>query len=521
MPLNRVPDVFAVADLDSSRRWYEPPLERTADPPLAPVTTVGRADHDGRLPSGRRPGRGTIAAVRRILTRGVASVVVVLAVSSSSAAAATAPSGQTVVDWNTIARQAIARGAGSNVSTAMVQVAVYDAVTAIDGRFEPFATRIRAHRRASQEAATAAAAHRLLVLLFPAQAEELDRTYADYLAGIPDGKPKSEGIAVGERAARGTFAFREGDGRDNQVPWVQPPPGPGVFEPTTPGPPAGTALAQTRPFTFDSPARFRPDGPTSLSSPRYAAEFDEVKELGRLDSVTRTAEQTAIALFWADGSISQWNRALQRITIARELSLPGAARLFALGSVAGPTRLSDAGRRSTTTRGGGRSTRSRVPTPTATPRRRRSRIGNRSCGRRRTTPNIHPGTPATRPRSRRRSPPSSAATRCPGASTARRAERRATTAASRRLSTRSSTPASGPGSTSAARTSRERSWDSASPPGCSPTTSAPSPERIHEGLSCECVELATSQGRSGCLTAAQQKLAEHARLGSGPALGSV
>jgi hypothetical protein len=266
---------------------------------------------------------------------GVVAVIVALAVSSTPAVAAASPSGQTVVDWNAIARQAIARGAGSNVSTAMVQVAVYDAVTAIDGRFEPFATRIRAHRRASQKAATAAAAHRLLVLLFPAQAEELDRTYAEYLARIPDGKAKSDGIVVGERAAQGTFAFREGDGRDNQVPWVQPPPGPGVFEPTTAGTPAGTALAQTRPFTFDSPARFRPDGPTPLSSASYAAEFDEVKEFGRLESATRTDEQTAIALFWADGSIAQWNRALQRITIARELSLADAARLFALGSVAG------------------------------------------------------------------------------------------------------------------------------------------------------------------------------------------
>jgi PAP2 superfamily len=273
--------------------------------------------------------------MRRILTRGVVLLVAVMAVAASPAGAAPQPSGQTVVDWNTIARQAIARGAGSNVSTAMVQVAVYDAVTAIDRRFEPFATRIRADRGASQEAATAAAAHRLLVLMFPAQAELLDQTYADYLAGIPDGEAKTAGIAVGERAAEGTFAFREGDGRDNQVPYVQPPPGPGVFEPTVPGTPAGTALAQTRPFTFGSPAQFRPGGPPSLSSRRYAAEFDEVRELGRLDSATRTPEQTATALFWADASISQWNRALQRITIARQLSLAAAARLFALGSVAG------------------------------------------------------------------------------------------------------------------------------------------------------------------------------------------
>jgi PAP2 superfamily len=246
------------------------------------------------------------------------------------------PSAEAVVQWNQIAREAIARGAGSNVSTAMVQLAVYDAVTAIDGRYEPFATPIRAHRRASQEAATATATHRLLVLLFPAQSPILDPIYADYLAGIPDGPAKAEGIRVGVRAAEATFAFREGDGRDNQVPWVQPPPGPGVFEPTVPNQtPQGLALTQTRPFAMTSPSQFRPDGPPALSSRQYFQEYEEVRTYGRAVSEQRTEEQTAIARFWADGSISQWNRALQRIARAQELSLADAARLFAMGSIAG------------------------------------------------------------------------------------------------------------------------------------------------------------------------------------------
>jgi hypothetical protein len=108
-----------------------------------------------------------------------------------------------------------------------------------------------------------------------------------------------------------------------------------VFEPTVPSAPSGTVLAVTRPFAMRSPSQFRPDGPTPLASDQYAAEFDEVKELGRLDSASRTAAQTATALFWADGSISQWNRALQRLATDQGLSLADAARLFALGSVAG------------------------------------------------------------------------------------------------------------------------------------------------------------------------------------------
>ena len=272
-----------------------------------------------------------------ILKRGaaLAAVAAATAACSPAALAADRPSGQTVVEWNQIARDTIARGAGSNVSTAMVQLAVYDAVTAIDGRYQPFATRIRAHPRASQEAATAAATHGLLVLMFPAQKATLDQIYAEYLERIPDGWAKSVGIAVGERAAAGTYEHREGDRRDDQVPFIQPPPGPGVWEPTDTSPPAATVMAVTRPFAMRSPSQFRPDGPTPLSSSRYAVEFNEVKSVGRLDSTTRTPEQTATARFWADGSIPQWNRALQRIATERGLGLAGAARMFALGSIAG------------------------------------------------------------------------------------------------------------------------------------------------------------------------------------------
>lgn len=271
----------------------------------------------------------------RILRRGAVVVAVAGAAAGAPAAIAAEPSGSVVVEWNQIGRDAIVRGVGSNVSTAMVQVAVYDAVTAIDGRYEPFATRIRAPRWASQEAATAAATHRVLVLMFPDQEQSLDGTYADYLERIPDGRAKSAGIAVGERAGAGTFEHREGDRRNDDVPYLQPPPGPGVFEPTLPDRPPGTVMTVTRPFAMRSPSHFRPDGPTQLASSRYAAEFDEVKQVGRLDSATRTPEQTATALFWADGSISQWNRALQRIASEHRLSLARAARMFALASVAG------------------------------------------------------------------------------------------------------------------------------------------------------------------------------------------
>jgi hypothetical protein len=47
----------------------------------------------------------------------------------------------------------------------------------------------------------------------------------------------------------------------------------------------------------------RPHGPRPLTSRTYADDFDQVKELGRLDSTSRTPEQTLQARFWTDHDI--------------------------------------------------------------------------------------------------------------------------------------------------------------------------------------------------------------------------
>ena len=84
---------------------------------------------------------------------------------------------------------------------------------------------------------------------------------------------------------------------------------------------------------------FRPSGPPLLDSAKWAADYNEVKEIGSATSATRTAEQTEIALFWADGAGTEtppghWNRIAHNVGGAAGNTLEENARLFALLNIA-------------------------------------------------------------------------------------------------------------------------------------------------------------------------------------------
>jgi hypothetical protein len=141
------------------------------------------------------------------------------------------------------------------------------------------------------------------VNLFPASASSFDALHAAILAGIPDSPHKRAGIVWGEFVANQILAARANDGSDAIVP----PPGgsgPGVWIPTPPAflpyllPQWGFVV----PFAMTSSSQFRPPGPPSLDSQQYAADYEEVKQLGAAVGSTRTEDQTEIALFWADGA---------------------------------------------------------------------------------------------------------------------------------------------------------------------------------------------------------------------------
>jgi hypothetical protein len=140
--------------------------------------------------------------------------------------------------------------------------------------------------------------------------------------------------------ALAVLALRANDGREanpqfGQPPFVPPPSGPGVWEPDPSRPVLGLRLPGIRPLALASASQFRPGGPNPLTSTEYAEDFNQVKELGRVDSTARTAEQTTEALFWTDHDARQWNDGLLRLAVARGLDLVQTARMLAMAHVAG------------------------------------------------------------------------------------------------------------------------------------------------------------------------------------------
>jgi hypothetical protein len=260
-----------------------------------------------------------------------------------------------VADWNAIAVQTIVNAGPTHGSAvgfldnATVQVAVYDAVEAITGRFRPYHVHIPGGASGSPAAAVAKAAHDVLVNRFSLQTASLDTIYHAYLTahGLAETDP---GVAVGAKAAAGIIALRANDG---SFP-TNPPPftggtALGEWRPTPsylPGPPPAFSpalapwLATVTPFTLKSPSQFRPVAPPSLTSQRYATAYNEVKALGAADPhSTRTTEQTDLAKFWNSNFLVLWNRALRDIATAQLLSIDDSARLFALADLA----MGDAG----------------------------------------------------------------------------------------------------------------------------------------------------------------------------------
>ena len=256
------------------------------------------------------------------------------------------PAPNPVTDWATLVQSSIhnaaaPRSAGtSQVLHTMVVLAMYDAVMAIEGGFEPYGARIQAPLGADVRAAVAAAAYLTArARVVPSEVSALDAKFAAYMATVPDGAGKTGGIVVGEQAATAILALRSGDGFANVVPYAcsAVPPPPGEFVPDTGCPaspsaaqPADAKVGQIAPFSVRDISRFRVDGPEPMTSGGYVEDFEETRDYGRADSALRTAEQTDIAYFWSEHPYVHWNRNLVSLAINQGLSVAETARFFAL-----------------------------------------------------------------------------------------------------------------------------------------------------------------------------------------------
>ncbi len=244
--------------------------------------------------------------------------------------------GDAVMEWNQIALDAtVTAGQGplpQARSMTIAQVAVHDAVNAITRQYRTYLDGYgRPAASSSPEAAAIAAAHRTLVTLFPNQALALDTARAASLAArnLTEANP---GIAVGEDAAHAILAARLNDGA-SQAQFAYSAPGagsPGVWVAIGTAAPLLPGWGAVTPWVLHNDGQFHPAGPPSLNSERYARDYREVKEIGALNSTTRTPEQTEIGRFWLGTPSAIWNRVARQVIEARGLSASDSARALAL-----------------------------------------------------------------------------------------------------------------------------------------------------------------------------------------------
>ena len=246
-------------------------------------------------------------------------------------------------DWALIAQNTIAptvTTAGQNAYGAMVPIAMYDAVVAIEGGYQPYTAPVTAPAGADVTAAVATAAYRILHERFPARQGSLDGQYASYMSGIPDGQPKLDGTAVGETVAQQLLAVRAGDNLETctgacSTTWVQPTPGPGVFEPFPAGSiPLGADIRFVRPWTMRRADQFRPDGPLPLTSLEYAEDWAETRDWGGSTSTRRSSYDDDTARFWAGQTYFMIRSTLWNAAADYGLDVVHTARLFAMGFTA-------------------------------------------------------------------------------------------------------------------------------------------------------------------------------------------
>jgi hypothetical protein len=271
------------------------------------------------------------------------------------AAARALPPGNAVVRWNAYvaaATQAACIAPADNPINesqiyAATQLAIHDAINAIDRRNRPYAFH-GSQPGANLRAAAAAAGKNTLVAFInrigapvpqscrDAGVDTAEAAYTHELGLIPDSNAKTLGIQVGERAAAAIIASRANDGSDTPLVVDTYPQGdePGEYR-FTPGTPFAFApgWGHVTPWGLQSAGQFHVPPPFDLRSGAYLHDFRQVKRLGGDDVTTpsaRSAEQTQIALFWLENSPSEWNRITRGLALQRHLGLWASARLFGL-----------------------------------------------------------------------------------------------------------------------------------------------------------------------------------------------
>ncbi|GMU65603.1 MAG: haloperoxidase [Acidobacteriota bacterium] len=240
-----------------------------------------------------------------------------------------------VLDWNELAlAQVVAAGQlppdGSR-TMALVHVAMFDAVDAVDRRYLPYEFDERATGDVSAEAAAASAAHAILAGLFPDRRATVDGALAASLAALPDDARRRAGVALGEAVAARCLELRAGDGSaapERYRPWAAP----GGYVPTAI--PVSSPWGAVRPWFLASGDELRPAAPPELAGDAWARDYEEVRRLGRRSGSARTDFETESARFWIVTGPAAWNPVVRALAASAPARLIDRARLFALVNLA-------------------------------------------------------------------------------------------------------------------------------------------------------------------------------------------
>src|ERR1700731_4464630 len=275
--------------------------------------------------------------MKTLLLAGTTVALLAAANLAPAMAQATKPVSQ-VVQWNRTLL-VIVRTPGAQPATihptrsfAILHGAIYDAVNAIDRTHKPYLVRLSASHFASQEVAAAAAAHEVLVKLYPNFQATLDAQFQQALTQLPNAG-KADGISIGNTVADRILALRSNDGSNAEpIPYVFGN-APGDYQSTPPNfpkQPQFTHWSHVTPFVLGSAHQFRPGHPPALTSDRYSDDFNEVKLLGIAGGTTSTPDQALTGKFWNGAIQNYWNEISQTAALARGLTTAESARLFAL-----------------------------------------------------------------------------------------------------------------------------------------------------------------------------------------------
>lgn len=249
-------------------------------------------------------------------------------------------SNQIALQWNEIAYNAFGgtsyqHSLMASRINAMMHLAMHDALNAIEPKYSRYAFNGN-DADADPIAASVTAAHDILINEIPDRKSFIDSAWEFTMSTIPDGLSGNKGIVLGKLAAKAVLDKRSADGAAGEL--LVPVPSstiPGVYQAV---PPFSFVFAphweNLKLFSLDKKDQFRPVPPPALNSETYTKDFNEVKANGKLNSNTRSADQTAYAKFWYEFSEAGWNRVARIAATVKNLNLLETVRLFALVDMA-------------------------------------------------------------------------------------------------------------------------------------------------------------------------------------------